>query len=58
MATVSELDNIRSNPIKEGLDPFRRFFESTRVDLGITVSSDVVQAVLSTAITTGNAPFA
>jgi hypothetical protein len=35
MATVSELDNIRSNPIKEGLDPFHRFFESTRVDLGI-----------------------
>jgi hypothetical protein len=58
MATVSELDKIRSNPITEGLDPFRRFFELTRVDLGITESSDVVQAVLSTAVTTGNAPFA
>jgi hypothetical protein len=58
MATASELEKIKSNPIKEGLDPFRRFFELTRVDLDITKSSDVVQAVLSTAVTTGNAPFA
>ncbi|KAG9237290.1 hypothetical protein BJ875DRAFT_533004 [Amylocarpus encephaloides] len=52
MATVSEQDSTGSNPIKEGLDSFRRFFESTRVDLGVTVSSDAVQAVLSTATTT------
>jgi hypothetical protein len=57
MATPSELSKIGSNPIKEGLDPFSRLFESTRVDLGIVASSDAVHALFSIAVTTGNAPF-
>jgi len=52
MTTTSELSKIRSNPIEEGLDPFRRLFELTRVDLGIASSSYAVQAVISTAVTT------
>ncbi len=55
MATVSELDKIRSNPIKDGLGAFRRLFESTRLDLGVAVSSDAVQAVLLTAAVAGMA---
>jgi hypothetical protein len=54
MATVSEFDKIRSNPIKDGLGAFRRLFESTRLDLGV-VSSDAVQAVFSTAAVAGMA---
>ncbi|KAH6661767.1 hypothetical protein B0J14DRAFT_707992 [Halenospora varia] len=52
MATTSELSKIKSDPIKGGLDPFRRLFELTRVDLGIAISSHAVQAVFSTAVTT------
>ncbi|TGO43961.1 hypothetical protein BCON_0689g00010 [Botryotinia convoluta] len=52
MATASELDKIRSEPIKEGLGTFRRRFESIRSDLGIALSSDTVQIVFSTAATT------
>jgi hypothetical protein len=58
MPTAFELEKIKSNLIKEGLDPFYCFFELTRVDLDITKSSNVVQAVLSTVVTTGNALFA
>lgn len=53
MANSLELNEIRSNPIKEGLDPFRRLFELTRVDLGIVASSHTVQGVFSTAVRTG-----
>ena len=53
MATTSELDKIRSNPIKERLATFRHRFESTRLDLGVASSSDVVQAVFSTTVTAG-----
>ncbi|KAE8441377.1 hypothetical protein EG329_005004 [Mollisiaceae sp. DMI_Dod_QoI] len=49
MANVSELDKIRSNPIKDGLSAFRSRFESTRLDLGVIVTSDTAQAVLSVA---------
>ncbi len=38
MATVFELDKIQGNPIKDGLGAFRRFFESTRAELGVAVS--------------------
>ncbi|KAI9640307.1 hypothetical protein NHQ30_011357 [Ciborinia camelliae] len=51
MATASELDKIRSEPIKERLGTFCRRFESTRSDLGIALSSDTVQIVFSTAAT-------
>ncbi|KAH6667401.1 hypothetical protein B0J14DRAFT_178227 [Halenospora varia] len=51
MATTSELDKIRRNPIKEQLATFRHRFESTRLDLDVASSSDVVQAVFSTAVT-------
>jgi hypothetical protein len=54
MVTVSELDKIRSNPIKDGRDTFRRLFESTRVDLGVA-GSDAVRAVFSTAAVGGMA---
>jgi hypothetical protein len=57
MATPLELSKIRSNPIKEGLDPFSRLFELTRVGLGIIASLDVVHALFSIAVTIGNAPF-
>ncbi len=53
MATASELDKIRSNPIKEGVGAFRRLFESTHSDLGAALSSDTVQIVFSTAATAG-----
>ncbi len=55
MATASELDKIRSNPIKEGVGAFRRLFESTRSDLGVALSSDTVQIVFSTVATAGMA---
>ncbi|KAH7306159.1 hypothetical protein BKA65DRAFT_485858 [Rhexocercosporidium sp. MPI-PUGE-AT-0058] len=49
IANVSELDKIRSNPIKDRLSAFRSRFESTRLDLGIIITSDTAQAVLSVA---------
>lgn len=55
MATASELDKIRRNPIKEELGAFRLLFESTRSDLGVVLSSDTVQIVFSTAATAGMA---
>lgn len=55
MATASELDKIRCNPLKERLATFRRRFESTCWDLDVTSSSDVVQTVFSTAVTAGMA---
>ncbi|OAF59713.1 hypothetical protein VC83_03925 [Pseudogymnoascus destructans] len=51
MATASELDKIRCNPIKERLATFRRRFESTRSGLDVPSSSNVVQTVFSTAAT-------
>ncbi|KAH7304358.1 hypothetical protein BKA65DRAFT_610906 [Rhexocercosporidium sp. MPI-PUGE-AT-0058] len=51
MATASELEKIRSNPIKEEVGAFRRLFESTCTDLGVALSSDTVQIVFSTAAT-------
>ena len=53
MATASELDRIRSNPIKEGVGAFRCLFESTRSDLGVALLCDTVQIVFSTADTAG-----
>ena len=47
MATTSE--SIKSHPIKEGLTTFRHHSKTTRKDLGISVSSDAVQAIFSTA---------
>jgi hypothetical protein len=55
MATASELENIRSNPIKEGLNAFQDLFHSTCADLSIAVSSDAVQVVFSAAAVTGMA---
>lgn len=55
MATASELDKIRCNPIKERLGTFRRRFESTRSGLDVPSSSNVVQIVFSTAATAGMA---
>ncbi|KAH8598594.1 hypothetical protein B0O99DRAFT_700179 [Bisporella sp. PMI_857] len=49
MATASELEKIRSNPITEGLNAFRHLFQSTCTDLSIAASCDAVQAVFSTA---------
>jgi hypothetical protein len=46
MATASELDIIRSNPIKERAGVFRHLCESTRSDL-------TVQIMFSTAATAG-----
>jgi len=51
MATISELENVRCNPIKEGLN----LFHSTCADLSIAVSSDAVQVVFSTAAVAGMA---
>ena len=51
MATASELDKIRCNPIKERLATFCHRFESTRSDLDVASSSDIVQTVFSTAVT-------
>jgi hypothetical protein len=53
MATSSELDKIRRNPIKDGLNAFRRLFESTRENLSVAPSSDVVHVVFSTATVAG-----
>ncbi|KAF2802994.1 uncharacterized protein BDZ99DRAFT_503654 [Mytilinidion resinicola] len=51
MATASELDKMRCNPIKERLGAFRRLFETTRSDLGVALSSGAVQTVFATAAT-------
>jgi hypothetical protein len=53
MATASELDKIRCNPINERLATFRRRFKSTRSELPASLSTDVVQTVFSTAAITG-----
>merc|ERR1712225_122179 len=50
MATNSELDKIRCNPINEGLGAFCHLFESTRSELGVALASSTVQIVFSTAI--------
>ena len=55
MATISELENVRRNPIKEGLNAFRDLFHSTCADLSIAVSSDAVQVVFSIAAVAGMA---
>lgn len=55
MATASELDKIRCNPIKERLGAFRSLFESTCSDLDVASSSDEVQVVFAAASTTGTA---
>lgn len=55
MATASELENVRRNPIKEGLNAFRHLFQSTCTDLSIAASSDAVQVVFSTATVAGMA---
>jgi hypothetical protein len=57
MATASELDKIRCNPIKDRLATFRHRFESTRSNLDVPSSSDVTQTVFSTAVTAGMAQF-
>jgi hypothetical protein len=49
MATNPDLDKIKSNPIKEGLNAFRQLFQSTCSDLSITASSDAVQVFFSMA---------
>ncbi|KAG9233357.1 hypothetical protein BJ875DRAFT_442313 [Amylocarpus encephaloides] len=46
-----ELDKIRCNPIKERLATFLCRFESTRSDLDVSLSSDIVQAIFSTGVT-------
>jgi len=55
MATASEFDQIKCNPIAARLATFRRLFESTRSDLDVASSSDEVHAVFSAAATTGMA---
>lgn len=55
MATASELDKIRCNPIKERLGAFSHLFESVRSDLGVALSSETVQVYFSTAPTAGMA---
>jgi hypothetical protein len=55
MATASELEKIRSNPIKEGLNASRHLFQSTCTDLSIAATSDAVQVVFSTAAVAGMA---
>ncbi len=55
MATVVELEKIRSNPIKEGLNTFRHLFQSTCTDLSIAASLDAVRVVFSTAAVGGMA---
>ena len=52
MAT-SEPDKIRSHTTKEGLVTVRSLFESTRLDLDVTPSSNTVQIVFSTATSAG-----
>jgi hypothetical protein len=53
MASISELDIIRRNPIKGGLDAFRDLFKLRRAELGVTVSLDIVQLVFSRSISEG-----
>ena len=55
MATASELDKIRRNPIKKGLEAFIHLFESIRSHLSVALSSDTVQVVFSTAPAAGMA---
>ncbi|KAL5318088.1 hypothetical protein ACEPPN_015192 [Leptodophora sp. 'Broadleaf-Isolate-01'] len=50
MATTSELDKIRCNPINKGLGAFRHLFESTRSELGVALASSTTQIVFSTAL--------
>ncbi|KFY70718.1 hypothetical protein V498_10253, partial [Pseudogymnoascus sp. VKM F-4517 (FW-2822)] len=52
MATALELDKIRRNPIKERLGTFCRRFKSTCSGLQVASSSDAVQIVIPTAVTT------
>ncbi|KAH8749837.1 hypothetical protein BGZ57DRAFT_968320 [Hyaloscypha finlandica] len=47
MASISELDRIRKNPIKDGLDAFRGLFESRCAEFSVPISSDTVQLVFS-----------
>lgn len=56
MAAASELDIIH-NQINEGLGAFRHLFESTRAELGIAASQDVVQVVFSTVVIAGASSF-
>ncbi|KAG9236064.1 hypothetical protein BJ875DRAFT_541575 [Amylocarpus encephaloides] len=51
MATASELDIIRCNPMKERVGDFHHLFESTWSDLGVALSSSAVQIVFATADT-------
>jgi hypothetical protein len=46
MATLSESDVIKSNPIGEGLNAFRDAFQSTFADLSTPESSDRVQQII------------
>jgi hypothetical protein len=55
MATISELENVRRHPTKEGLNAFRDLFQSTCTDLSIAASSDAVQVVFSIATVAGMA---
>jgi hypothetical protein len=48
MATISELESVRRNPVKEGVNAFRDLFHLTYADLSIAVSSDEVQVVFLT----------
>ncbi|KAH6714653.1 hypothetical protein BKA61DRAFT_735039 [Leptodontidium sp. MPI-SDFR-AT-0119] len=50
MATNSELDKIRCNPINESLGAFCHLFESTRSELGVALASSTAQIVFSTAL--------
>jgi hypothetical protein len=57
MATASEVEKIKSNPINEGLNAFRELFHSTCADLSIAISPDAVQVVFSTAAVAGMPNF-
>jgi hypothetical protein len=54
MTDISELGVILENPIGEGLDGFRRRFESTCADLGIAGSQNVVEQVVLLAASGGS----
>ena len=53
MATISESIIFKQHPIKEGLANFCHLFIMTQKDLSISVSSDAVQAIFSTATNEG-----
>lgn len=54
MASLSELNTIRSNPIKDGLDAICGFFETRCAELtNIVMSSDAGQLVLSRSTSEG-----